>query len=298
MQLTFLTNQTPLFNITQEGLLLPEEITQFQKLIYHYYQAHERIFSWRHTNNPYHVLVSEIMLQQTQTQRVAQKYPEFIAQFPTVTDLAKASFKDVLSAWQGLGYNRRAQALHSIAQELVTIHEGKLPDNPIILATFKGIGPNTAGSLCAFAYNKPVTFIETNIRAVFIHCFYHDHLHINDKLLLPLIEQTVDRDNPRIWYYALMDYGVMLKKKFKNPNKKSAHYTKQSRFEGSKRQIRSRILKLVLQQTTVTTQEIQKRLALEEEVIETILAELEKEKLILKKDSSYTIFSTTEPLYR
>ena len=187
------------------------------------------------------------MLQQTQTHRVAQKFPEWLEKFPSFEHLARANTFDVISAWQGLGYNRRALALHSIAQRVVQEFGCELPADPVILQTCKGIGPNTAGSICAFAFNIPTVFIETNIRAVYIYHFFKDQEKVSDKELIPLITQTLDQQNPREWYYALMDYGVHLKKEHKNPSRKSKSHTVQSRFEGSERQIRGMILRALTQ---------------------------------------------------
>lgn len=222
-------------------------VKNFQENIWDFYKYHRREFAWRNTQNPYHILVSEIMLQQTQTLRVVDKYEKFIKTFPDFSTLAQAHTQNLLIAWQGLGYNRRALALRAIAQEVMNNFNGVLPDVPEVLKRFKGIGPNTAGSICAFAFNKPVAFIETNIRAVFIYHFFQGKTEIHDKEILPLVHQTVDRSNPREWYYALMDYGVMIKKEFKNPANKSIHYAKQSKFEGSDRQIRGNILKILAQ---------------------------------------------------
>lgn len=228
------------------------QIVDFKQHIWRFYQEQGRIFSWRNIHNPYHIVVSEIMLQQTQTYRVAPKYETFIALFATWQVLETASTHDVLCAWQGLGYNRRALALHAIAKRVVTDFNGELPDDPAVLVEFPGIGKATAASICAFAFNKPTIFIETNIRAVFIHFFFKDSQAVGDDQLLPLVTQTVDQENPREWYYALMDYGVMLKKSQPNPSRKSSHYTKQSRFEDSNRQIRGAIIRLLTQQESFT----------------------------------------------
>jgi len=224
----------------------------FKQRIYNYYAAHGRKFPWRETHNPYHIFISEVMLQQTQTDRVIAKYEAWIKEFPTFESLAKATSADVLRQWQGLGYNRRGLYVHKSAQRIIAEHAGVLPNDPEYLVTLPGIGKATAASICAFAFNRPTIFIETNIRAVFIHEFFKDATEVTDGQLIPLIEQSVDSDNARIWYYALMDYGVMLKKTFKNPSRKSAHYSVQSKFEGSNRQIRGMILKILTQQTLLT----------------------------------------------
>lgn len=236
----------------EKDIITPQGIKLFQEHIFSFYAKNKRTFMWRETTDPYHIVVSEIMLQQTQTQRVKEKFAEFIYLFPTFEALAQATQRDVIASWQGLGYNRRALALHSISQRVVTEFSGKLPQEPELLITFKGIGPNTAGSIAAFAFNKPTIFIETNIRTVFIHSFFSGQDNITDKTLLPLIKQTLVHEAPREWYYGLMDYGVSLKKNFNNPSRKSKHHTKQSKFEGSERQIRGMILKALTQHMTLS----------------------------------------------
>ena len=224
-------------------MLTQQEIRLFQAMIWRFYHQYGRSFAWRHIDNPYYVMISEIMLQQTQTDRVVVKYEQFIDVFPTIAHLAAADLREVLGVWQGLGYNRRGKALWDNARKIVQDFNGIVPDNPAILETFASIGPNTAGSIVAFAFNKSVIFIETNIRAVYLHTFFKGQNEVRDKQLMPLIEQTLDQANPREWYYALMDYGVHLKKLCINPGRASAHYAVQSKFQGSDRQIRGRIIK-------------------------------------------------------
>jgi A/G-specific adenine glycosylase len=201
---------------------------------------------WRHTTNPYHILVSEIMLQQTQVDRVRKKYPEFITAFPTYARLSDAPLHQVLAVWQGLGYNRRAIALQSCARKVMDEHNGILPSDTELLETLPGIGNATACSIAAFAFNRPVVFIETNIRRVFIHFFFHDRSSVHDREILPLAEKALYRKNPRVWYWAMMDYGAALKNTIPNPNRKSTRYTKQAMFKGSDRQIRGSVLKSLL----------------------------------------------------
>ncbi len=225
--------------------LEPAEIADFQDQIYAYYKDHARVFPWRETTDPYHILVSEVMLQQTQVDRVVPKYQAFISRFPNFKSLSKASVQDIYQQWQGLGYNRRALALKKLAEQVISEHAGVLPQSLELLVSLPGIGEATAGAILAYAFNRPVVFIETNIRRVYIHHFFTDSESVHDHNLLPLIEQTLDHENPRQWYYALMDYGSMLGKAMPNPNRRSRHYTKQSTFEGSNRQIRGKILKIL-----------------------------------------------------
>jgi len=265
-------------------------IKSFQETVWQFYILNKRLFSWRNNFDPYRIVVSEIMLQQTQTFRVEQKFSEFISVFPDFATLAQAEFKDVLTVWQGLGYNRRAQALHKIAQKVMSEFDGQLPTDPEILVTLQGIGPNTAGSICAFAFNMPTVFIETNIRAVFLHKFFQDREAVHDQEIIPLIEQVLDKKNPREWYYALMDYGVMLKKLHNNPARKSKHHTVQSKFEGSNRQIRSMILKLLLKKESMTLKQFFAAINRDPERIEKIIDNMCKEGLLVqKKNIWYTI---------
>ncbi len=252
----------------------------FQDKIYTYYHQHARSFPWRETTDPYCILVSEFMLQQTQTERVTGKYEEFVACFPSFASLARANLHSVLKAWQGLGYNRRALSLKETAGRVMQDHRGRLPEGLDGLVMLPGIGRSTAGAILAFAYNIPVAFIETNIRRVYIHFFFPERERVGDREILPLVEETMDRDNPRDWYYALMDYGAMLKAKLPNPNRKSAYYTRQAPFEGSIRQIRGKILKMLLSQGPLQEAELVSELSGEPSRARTILCEMEREGFI------------------
>ncbi|BDC35269.1 endonuclease III [Candidatus Dependentiae bacterium Noda2021] len=267
------------------------DIKHFQSIIWDYYQKNGRLFDWRHTDNPYHVVVSEIMLQQTQTARVAIKFPQFITTFPTFHALANASLHEVLLQWQGMGYNRRGMYLHQIAKKIVAEHDGVLPNDPAILETFPGIGKATAASICAFAYNNPTVFIETNIRAVFIYFFFANSSEkIHDKQIEPLVARSLEKEHARDWYYALMDYGVYLKKNTINPSRKSKHHAVQSKFEGSNRQVRGLILKKLLQSTEpVNTQALMQGINRDQALLQQIIDELCTEKLIKKTSDGFII---------
>lgn len=196
---------------------------------------------WREDPSVYNVVVSELMLQQTQVERVVPKFNEFISLFPDFPALAKAPLSEVIIAWQGLGYNRRAKYLHELAKAVVA--RGDLPDTLEELVKLPGIGKNTAGAILAYAFDKPVVYIETNIRTVYLHHYFADRFDVDDKELLPIVERTLDHDEPRSWYSALMDYGTYLKKQGLGRNDASRHYKKQSSFKGSVRQMRGAILR-------------------------------------------------------
>jgi A/G-specific adenine glycosylase len=227
------------------------KIKSFKKTIWDYYTKNKRSFPWRETSDPYKILVSELMLQQTQTERVVPKYLSFLQKFPDFLSLSNASIPELLTLWSGLGYNRRALYLYKTAQRVVSDFAGKLPTTENQLLLLPGIGKYTAGAIMAFAYDTQSIFIETNIRRVYLHFFFPNEEKVSDKEIIKLVEQTLPQKDFRNWYYALMDYGVYLAKNGQNANTRSSHYTKQSKFEGSRRQIRGMALKIYLTEKNV-----------------------------------------------
>ena len=265
-------------------------IRRFQREIWQHYRAHGRNLPWRNTRNPYRILVSEIMLQQTQVSRVLLYYPTFLKRFPDFRALHRAPMREVLAAWQGLGYNRRALALKKIAEAVISRHGGKLPRDRESLLALPGIGQSTAGAVLAFAYHIPAPFIETNIRRVFLHFFFPNGKKVGDNAIFPLVEQTADRKNLREWYYALMDYGAMLARVAGgNPNRKSRHYKVQSKFNGSNRQLRGRILKLLIAEGLLALPAIARLVGKSNLQIVQVLAQLQKEGFIVKRNHSFAI---------
>lgn len=219
-------------------------LVAFTRTVWRYYDRYGRHdLPWRQTRIPYRILVSELMLQQTQVARVIPKYLVFIATFPTPRSLAEAPLAAVLRLWQGLGYNRRAKFLHEAAKVIAregfpTAYEG--------IRQLPGVGSYTAGAILAFAYKKSVPVIETNIRTVYLHHFFSNETDVSDADILALVSETLPkRRSVREWYYALMDYGAHLKVEVGNKNSKSRHYTVQSRFAGSDRQLRGAIIRLL-----------------------------------------------------
>ena len=266
-----------------------ESPVQFRKLIYDHYRLHGRALPWRLTWDPYCVFVSEIMLQQTQVGRVLEKYGEFIGAFPDFPALAGAPLARVLSLWQGLGYNRRALWLKEGAIAVMERFSGSLPQSPGVLATLPGIGPATAASIAAFAFNEPTVFIETNIRTVFIHFFFHNADEVRDSQILPLVARTLDRRDPRTWYYALMDYGTMLKKEGEKGHRRSAGYRTQSRFHGSDRQVRGAILKLLVERRALPESALIDLVRSPVEKVRKNLGDLQREGFVRESEEGYTI---------
>jgi A/G-specific adenine glycosylase len=206
---------------------------------------------WRRTRDPYAVLVSEVMLQQTQAPRVAGRWEVWLEEFPSFDALAAAPLEAALRAWQGLGYNRRAVALKRAAEKVVSGHGGVLPSDEAALRALPGIGPATAAGVRAFAFDLPGVYLETNVRTVFLHELFADRDGIADREVVPLVAAAVAEAarqgvSARAWYYALLDYGAQLKREVPNPSRRSAHHTRQSAFEGSRRQKRARLLRAVI----------------------------------------------------
>lgn len=249
----------------------------FQNKIYKHFAENGRKLPWRITTDPYKILVSEIMLQQTQVARVIPKYTAFVKAFPTARKLAQAPIADVLKLWQGLGYNRRALLLKKTAEFITKEYAGEFPDTYDELLDLPGVGPYTASAIMSFAYNKPTCMIETNIRAAYLHTFFKDKKGISDKELMPLIEKYQDTSNPRQWYNALMDYGAYLKETLPNPSRKSSHHIIQSRFEGSMRQVRGAIIRLYTENPKSTKRTILSELPYTREVKEAQYNKLKEE---------------------
>jgi A/G-specific adenine glycosylase len=233
--------------MTTSPLIDPESIAHFQRTVWDFYRAHRRPMPWRAEPAPYYVLVSELMLQQTQVARVLAKFTAFIRCFPDIKTLAKAPLSEVLAAWNGLGYNRRAKFLQGAAQIILRDFDGNVPRTQADLLRLPGVGANTAGAILAYAYNEPTVFIETNIRTAYIHHFFGDNIDaVTDDELRQVVAATLPPENPREWYWALMDYGTHLKATVGGQLHRVKHYRPQSKFEGSRRQVRGRVLKVLL----------------------------------------------------
>lgn len=265
-------------------------IKAFQNLVWQFFTRHKRDFLWRTTNDSYAIVVSEIMLQQTQVKRVEPKFKVFLEHFPNFSALASASLSEILRLWQGLGYNRRAQALHQLAKIVMAEYHGQLPQTVAELEQLPGLGRTTARSVYVFAYNQPTVFIETNIRRVYLYHFFADQSNVADGQLLPLIEQTLSQTRPREWYWALMDYGTYLAQVTPNPNRRSKHYTKQAPFLGSRRQLRGQILAWLIAAPRSST-DLARQSKRSRNEVDSVLAELEGEKLIKRGGQNWTINS-------
>lgn len=265
-------------------------IEEFREVVWQYYAKSARDLPWCQPGtsgvfDPYKIMVSEIMLQQTQATRVIPKYTAFIDVFPTVQALAGAPLADVITAWSGLGYNRRAKFLWEASRIIAGLGEG-FPASIVALSALPGIGQNTAAAICAYAYNQPVVFIETNIRTVFIHHFFEHKDSVSDAELLPYVKSALDMESPREWYWALMDYGVHIKTTVGNVSRSSKHYTKQSTFNGSRRQLRGKIIRALTNGPISRNQLID---MLADERTESVLLDLTSEQLITAVGDMYSL---------
>lgn len=261
---------------------------RFIATVWDYYQTNGRsTLPWRKTKNPYRILVSEIMLQQTQVDRVIPKYQYFIDTWPGAPGLAATPLAEVLRAWQGLGYNRRAKMLQQAIQAVEREHKGVWPKSREALESLPGVGPYTAGAVLAFAFNIPTVLIETNIRTAYLHHFFTDQMDVSERDILTLIERTLDEKNPREWYWALMDYGAYIKKTFGNHNRRAKNYAKQSAFKGSDREIRGAIIKALSEKPQSET--ALKKLGFVSDRLNEQLSKLEKERLITRRGRRYSL---------
>jgi A/G-specific adenine glycosylase len=228
------------------------------------------------------------MLQQTTVSRVLPKYNEFLRAFPSMRALAHSSIEEVLSVWKGLGYNRRALALRNAARIIQQEHGGRMPRTVEELASLPGLGRATASSILVFSFNTPIAFIETNIRRVFIHAFFPRAHKVPDSRIFPFVEKTLDRKNPREWYYALMDYGAWMRGAVENPNRRSAIYTRRSPFEGSLRQLRGRVLNVMLRLSSASANQIERALGKKDSRLATALSQLLSEGFLQEKGGRYS----------
>ena len=257
-------------------------IKKFQRKVFTFYKTHQRKLPWRLTNDPYRILVSELMLQQTQVSRVITYYTKWMKQWPTIDRLAAASRHDVLEAWVGLGYNSRAVRLHKAAQIIMTKFNGDVIEAMHHYEAIPGVGRYTSQAVLIFATNADLVTVDTNIRRIFIHEFNLPET-VSDKILWDLTMRCLPKGRSRDWHNALMDYGALhlTAQKTGIPPK-----TKQPPFEGSDRQLRGRILRILLQKDQRFTQ-LQKHFDVDAVKLQVILDKLISEEIIERKNGSY-----------
>jgi A/G-specific adenine glycosylase len=267
----------------------PRDIAEFRRIIYGYYEEAGRVFPWRQNTDPWGVLVSEFMLQQTRTEKVVPYWERWMRLWPSPADLARSPQEAVMREWSGLGYNRRARYIRDSAVKIAGDFRGRVPQTPSGLRALPGIGPYTAGAIACFGYNYPAIFIETNIRAAALHFFFNGREGVRDGEVFPVLEAVLDRENPRKWYWALMDYGAALKKTTANPNRKSAHYTRQPPFEGSFRQMRGMVVKALAFQGPSTAEILARQTGIGKDDLYRVVENLKKDFMVAEKEGVYRI---------
>lgn len=266
-----------------------KEKEQFRKMVLDYYRAHGRhTLPWRATDDPYKILVSEVMLQQTQVERVIPYYTKWVKKWPTLRALARAPLSDALTEWQGLGYNRRAKFLHGAAGYLVLHYRGKVPQDAAELESVWGVGPYTARAVMTFAYNHDAVFIETNIRTAILHHFFKDSTEVSDEEIADVLKKVLPRGHAREWYSALMDYGAHLKRSGVNLNSKAKGYARQAPFIGSDRQVRGAIVR-ALSKKALTERTLFSVLDAGKEQAERALTGLQKDGLVRKQGRRFSL---------
>ncbi len=265
-------------------------MNDFCDLVWHRGLELYRDLPWRHTHDPYAIWISEVMLQQTQVSRVDGRWQRWLQRFPTVEDLARADKADVLEEWQGMGYNRRALALRDAALAITQRSVG-FPQDEKDLQGLPGIGPATAAGIRAFAFGLPSTYLETNVRAVFLHHLYPAEEGVPDKRLLPLVRAACSPDDPRGWYYALLDYGAWLKRTVPNPSRRSRGHVRQSGFEGSHRQKRAQVVRLLLgaRPDGITAQQVASGVGTDEASARALLDELSAEGFCVRSGDMWCV---------
>jgi len=278
--------------------LTKKQLEILKSALWNYYDENGRHdLAWRKKHTPYAVVVSEIMLQQTQVVRVEEYFRNWMRKYPSWKSLACAPLREVLLSWQGLGYNRRGKYVHDIAKIVTEKYKGKLPSGRVELESLPGIGHYTAGSVRAFAFNESDIFMETNIRTVlFYHLYDYEHMtlkSIDDKELLDVLEKYIQTDqraqeNPREFYWALMDYGSHLKQTVGNLNTRARAHTKQSRFEGSRRQLRAQLLRYILDSPR-TEKEVIFQGTKDTQLTKDLLNDLVKEGSVRKEKEKYFV---------
>ncbi len=260
----------------------PKRVRDFQEMIFTWWDTNRRDLPWRRTEDPYRILVSEVMLQQTQVSRVLPKYDEFIKRYPTVHDLARAPAADVLRTWQGMGYNRRALYLKKTAEAVITTYGGTFPKDETLLTKLPGLGTYTARAILVFAFGRNVATVDTNIRKIITHFFFKDRPQ-KEEVIQAAADQLLPLDKSWEWHQALMDYGALELNKFKRPDPPAGGRGTSIPFRNSDRFYRGRIIDRLREgdaAKALLVEELSKTYQKDTEFIEKILLGLSKDGLL------------------
>lgn len=258
-------------------------IRKFHEKIFTWWKKNKRSLPWRETTNPYYIMISEIMLQQTQVNRSIEKYLEFIDKYPTIKDLAEASVSSVLKSWSGLGYNRRALWLHEAANQIVKLKD--FPETPEELQKLKGIGPYTSRSILIFAFNYDIATVDTNIRRILIAENFAKE-ETKEKELFIIAQKLLPKGKARDWHNALMDFGSLVLTSAKTGIKPK---TTTSRNSKENRRFRGIIVKYLTRNSKALKERMIKNCNIPTEKIDDILEGLLADGLIIKIRKYYAL---------
>lgn len=288
-------------------MALLEKKSKFNKTLFAWQRKNYREMPWRDTRDPYRIVISEIMLQQTQVDRVRTKYDEFLKKFPTAQKLAKAPLGEVLRVWSGLGYNRRARYLHECAKKITEEYGGKFPETYAELVALPGIGRSTAGALLAFSFGQDTPMIDTNIRRILIRTFFSQNMsrsdldsRPSDKELYAFAVALIPKGKGRMWNYAMLDLGASLcgarnhsdecpLMPLHGPVSDFVYKKPQKKFKDSRRYYRGQILKLLAEKKSLRIAKLPELLSKKQSEIEGILHDLEKERLVVRIRESLSL---------
>ena len=259
------------------------KIKNFNEKIFAWWKKNKRTLPWRETTNPYYIMISEIMLQQTQVNRSVEKYLEFIKEYPTIKELAEASVSSVLKIWSGLGYNRRALWLQEAANQIVRLNE--FPKTPEELQKLKGIGPYTSRSILIFTFNYDIATVDTNIRRILIAENFAK-VNTKEKELFIIAQKLLPKGKARDWHNALMDYGALVLTSAKTGIKPKTTISSSSK---ENRRFRGIIVKYLTRTTKAKKEKIVKNCNIPNEKIDDILVGLIADGLVKKIRKYYTL---------
>ena len=262
--------------------LAPARLAALHERLLDWYAGNGRDLPWRHSTDPYAILVSEVMLQQTQVPRVVVRYPQFLARFPTLASLAEARLADVLAAWLGLGYNNRALRLKRCAEALPG---GVLPAELDALRALPGIGPYTARAVLIFARNADLAAVDANVRRVLTSELGLPH-DLSPAALQAVADAAQPRGRSRDWHNALMDYGSLV---LTSRGTGIAPRTRQTPFAGSPRQRRARLLRALVERGPLSRTEAAAELGLSPADCDEAIASLVRDGLAAADDSTVTV---------
>lgn len=259
------------------------KIKKFHEKIFAWWKKNKRLLPWRETTNPYYIMISEIMLQQTQVNRSKEKYLEFIKNYPTIEELAEASISSVLTSWSGLGYNRRALWLHEAANQIVKLKE--FPKTQEELQKLKGIGPYTSRSILIFAFNYDIATVDTNIRRILITENFAKE-QTKEKELFTIAQKLLPKGKARDWHNALMDYGSLVLTSAKTGIKPKTTTSSKSK---ENRLFRGRIVKYLTRNSKAKKEQLVKECKIPAEKINDILVGLIADGLVAKTKEDYML---------